>query len=146
MNVNRRAPGFGVKSLRSSFMVTHDQQTAGVVASVLTNGTYYLLSYNSVVSLFFSPHIFLPMGRPSWATPEQLTFLHSYTSELPNAKAGTGLNIFYVRVAQDFLVHWSPEPVSSHATPPATPQELKDLAETRLHDVCFSFACVYPHH
>lgn len=75
------------------------------------------------------------MGRRPWATPEQLEFLRSYLHELPQAKAGTGQNVLYARVAQDFLVRWEAEPVSPHTAPDATASERKDLAASRLQDV-----------
>ena len=124
-------------------MVTHDRQTAGVPALVLSDGFRCLLPCNPFAHCFNPPCLSFPMGRRSWATPEQLEFLRSYTHELPKAKAGTGQNVLYRHIAQDFLVLWEPEPVAPHTAPTATASELKDLAKTRLHDVSFALTCVY---
>lgn len=146
-------------------MVTHDRQTAGALLPALSGGLFYLLP-NMAVCLSSPPRIsFLSMGRRPWATSDQLTFLRSYIPELPKAKAGTGLNVLYVQVAQEFLTHWAAEPTTSHPTEtelialsttypelvaipitptvPLTPEQLDALAKIRLHSVRFAFAFVF---
>lgn len=82
------------------------------------------------------------MGRPSWASPEQLKFLRSYQHELPQAKAGTGLNVLYARITQEFMAQWEPEPFSPHTAPTATSEELIEKAKVRLLGVRFTFTYV----
>ena len=123
-------------------MVTRDRQTADTTLDPC-DGFRYMSSNDSVQCLFSSPFTSLSMGRRPWATPEQLKFLHSHTHELPQAKAGTGLNVLYARVAKDFLVHWEAEPYSTHKAPTATASELEDLAKAQLNDVRFTLVCVY---
>jgi len=143
MDISRRVLP-SAKSLRLSFMVTHDRQTAGVPAPGLSDGFCYLLHCDPAVRCLNPPLLSFPMGRPSWATAEQLVFLRSYLHELPRARAGTGLNVLYKHIAQDFLVRWEPEPVAPQFAPSkATASELKDLAKVQLYDVSFVLTCAY---
>lgn len=108
------APNHSVSRL--TLMVTHTPRTADVLSPALSD-TFYCLSLNgSEAHLFTSLCVsLLPMGRRSWATDEQLKFLHSYTSELSKAKAGIGHNVLYLQIAEDFLVRWEAEPLTSVA-------------------------------
>ena len=83
------------------------------------------------------------MGRPSWATSEQLEFLHSHIPKLSKARDGIGLNVTYRQIAQDFLTHWKPEPVTSHTAPTTTPEELEVLTMARHYKVCLLPPTVY---
>jgi hypothetical protein len=100
------------------------------------------------------------MGRRSWASADQLKFLLSYVDEIPQARLGSGQNVLYARVAQEFLTRWEPEPITAveafeamaatsdvkAATSDAktiTPEKLKELAEARLYRVCFIFVLVF---
>ena len=46
------------------------------------------------------------MGRPPWATPEQLEFLKSWTEKLEQQKSGNGLKAYYNLIAHQFLEKW----------------------------------------
>ena len=136
-------------------MVTYGRQTAGALSFAPDGPFHYLVCDDTAARLFSPPCVSFPMGRPSWATPSQLTFLHNYIPQLPTAKAGTGQNVLYLQIAQDFLTRWDAElilsaevpvePVTSQATKPttpqktrpATPEELKVLSKTRLQNVRF---------
>ena len=83
------------------------------------------------------------MGRRPWATPEQLVFLRSYQHELPQAKAGSGLNVLYTRVARDFMLRWQPEPFIPDDGSTATAEQLSDKVKARLYDVRFVFPSIY---
>jgi hypothetical protein len=156
-----------------AFMVTHGRRAADVLASVLNDKYLRSPSQDSTATPFHSPRFSLPMGRRSWATLKQLEFLRSYLPEVSGASGGVGKNVLYTRIAQEFLTRWEPEPVTPVAvaktavptakavtsttktvastattlTPAAetlTPEKLKELAETRLHDVRFAFTCTCP--
>ena len=117
-----------------SFMATRHRQTANA-ALVSSDGFRFILSNVSVPCSFSSPFPSPPMGRRPWATPEQLVFLHSYTHQLAQAKAGSGLNVLYARVTQDFQISWTPEPYSPLKAPTATPSQLDELTKAQLYDV-----------
>jgi hypothetical protein len=46
------------------------------------------------------------MGQPPWASPEQLEFLHGYTSGLDEEKKKNGLKDHYDFIAQQFILRW----------------------------------------
>lgn len=53
------------------------------------------------------------MGRPSWATADQVEFLKSFLDDLPRAKKMPGgLTQLYADITQKFLEKWVPEPIS----------------------------------
>jgi hypothetical protein len=164
MHVNHSERHVGVRSLRFSsaflsFMVTHGQQTADALASMVDDKYFHLSSHDSTACLFHPPRFSLPMGRRSWATSDQLKFLESYLPQLPEARGGIGLNVLYTSIAQEFLTRWEPEPVTPAAVAKAvastaktvtstvktvTPENLKELAEIRLHAVRLVLTCVCP--
>jgi len=127
-------------------MVTHGYgwEKPDILAPVPRDKYRCLLSRISIVRLINPSHVPLPMGRPTTWTPEQLEFLRSFIPELPKARAGTGLNTLYQTIAQKFLIHWEPEPVTKHpAEPTATPERLKELTMIRHHSVRSVSAYVY---
>ena len=124
-------------------MVTHGRQTANTQA-LAPGDTFFYVSYSSVVvSPFTHPHLSSTMGRPPWATAEQLVFLHSYIPELAPAKTTTGLTVLYQSISVDFLVRWQPEPYSPHKAPDATPEKLQELTMTQHYNVRTNFHLHY---
>jgi len=50
------------------------------------------------------------MGRQTWATKEQATFLDTFTPGLENAKKTHTLQVEYGRIAREFLKKWPAVP------------------------------------
>ena len=48
------------------------------------------------------------MGRPPWATSDQLEFLRSFVPQLDEEKAKNGLKQFYAKVTSQFAKKWPP--------------------------------------
>ena len=95
-------------------------------------------TYHPSFSILFD----LGMGRRSWATREQLNFLHLYIPELPAAKAGTGLNVLYLRVTEKFIEKWDPEVVG---TIPQSPEFIREQTVARLNSVRVFFNTLRSH-
>ena len=131
---------------------------AGALPPVSGEIFWYLSSDDSVACLCYPPLVsLLLMGRRPWTTDKQLEFFHSYTPGLTKAKAETGLNVYYVQIAQDFLTHWEAEPITAPValdpsfpkikTDPKllTPEQLDHFAKVRVQSVCFIFIYVFHH-
>ena len=84
------------------------------------------------------------MGCPTWATAEQLEFLHSKTSKLDHAKATTGLLPFYTEVSTEFHKKWGPKPTAP-TDPPLSIEELmiQNKGKAELHHVRVLFLFTY---
>ena len=82
--------------------------------------------------LFHLVHItvIFGMGRPSWATPEQLEYLKSWLPHLPCAKKTTGLQTMYMQAYEGFLLKW--EPAHFRVDPDESPEQITARAKEKL--------------
>ena len=72
------------------------------------------------------------MGRPPWATPEQIEFLGSFLPNMDREKEGNGLTQYYQRISLEFLKKWPAEPTNEERLKAASnPKKLQELAEAR---------------
>ena len=71
------------------------------------------------------------MGRPSWATDEQLVFLESRLLGLDLAKKTHSLASEYKIIAQDFMKTWPTKPTNEEREAVSDPQQLQATADVR---------------
>ena len=71
------------------------------------------------------------MGRPPWATPEQLEFLESRTEKLEQQKSGNGLKAYYNLIAHQFLEKWPVTPNDEDQKKAVGGLELQTVANAR---------------
>jgi hypothetical protein len=96
--------------------------------------------------LYSSPHpqrCHPGMGRPSWATPEQLSYLKSFVHLLPQAKGSTSLVTLYAQVYEGFLAKWPPAPMAPEPGKFMSPEELEAKAKQKLESVCIVLNSVF---
>lgn len=75
------------------------------------------------------------MGRPSWATNEQLAFLKTFTAGLDAAKATCGLTAEYTRISALFMQQWPAKPSEKEQDATLNPEEIQALADNRRKSV-----------
>lgn len=77
------------------------------------------------------------MGRPSWATPAQATFLEFHLSKLEREREdGNGLGTYYESVAREFLKRFPVKPTDDDELAAVgseeTPQDLANTRQTKV--------------
>lgn len=75
------------------------------------------------------------MGRPPWATSDQVEFLESFVPNLDREKKGNGLTPYYNQISQAFLQQWPVEPSTEErnsTTDEAKRQEIADARRTKV--------------
>jgi len=75
------------------------------------------------------------MGRPPWASEEQIVFLESRLEGLELAKKTHGLNTEYAIIAGAFLERWPAKPSDKDREETSDPQKLQTLAGDRRRKV-----------
>lgn len=71
------------------------------------------------------------MGRPSWATPDQIEFLESFVPNLDREKKANGLKPYYDRIALQFFKKWPAEPSNEDRKKTDDESERQRLATVR---------------
>lgn len=100
--------------------------------------TYACRTAEFLVPRFSRPPLTDSMGRPPWASPEQLIFLQSFLPRLDEEKSGNTLKAFYASVTQEFIKQWrSPIPEDVDTVAITDPVLLKELADARRGRVSF---------
>jgi len=71
------------------------------------------------------------VGRPPWATPDQLEYLQEHLPRLDSEKAKNGLTQAYARITLNFSKIWAPPIVEQDQKAAKDKDELKKLAYER---------------
>ena len=71
------------------------------------------------------------MGRPTWGTEPQLTFLDSFVPGLDAAKATCGLQTEYACISKLFLEKWPTKPTEKEENATSDPAQRQALADDR---------------
>ena len=79
------------------------------------------------------------MGRPPWATPEQLLFMGGFLPGLDQVMKERTLTSEYAVIAEEFIQTWPVEPTEAERKKAKTDEELKDLANERRSRVSQAF-------
>jgi hypothetical protein len=85
------------------------------------------------------------MGRPPWASPEQLEFLEGFTPGLDEEKKKDGLRSHYDQIAQQFILKWPVTPTEEDRIKAGEKGDVQQEAVKRQVKVCYSFPLTTPY-
>ena len=83
------------------------------------------------LALVLSPLLPVLMGRPPWASPEQIEYLETFVPNLEAEKRGNGLKPYYDRISAEFKKRWPTEPTDKERKAAENPQEAQRSADNR---------------